>query len=355
MPESKNFEFLKDYEPLLVEYGLRAELYAYADPNTSLAKTRQFGELLGLSIAIHAGMDCTANSYDEVLGLLRRQRIIPTEIFGYFNQIRLYGNAALHNHERNAHSALQCLICAHEAAKWFVVNVLKRTDFPNTPFKPLPKPEDATLALKQEIEFLRNEAASTELAMTATEAEKQQLMKQLEEEASQYQTELIRYESTLRDREDELHELERLSKKRLRQVMSVASSEPLQSFIQRTERAASRMGRRGEDILPLTQLRIPTGRISSCCGAPMVLAQSRDGGFVTQNCPVCNDFFKTKTLKYQQFIELNIFVECPQCRIRTEADMVGKNYGFRCDKCNWTCELASLVPHFADLGAIADD
>ena len=49
MPEqlsSRNFEFLQDYDPLLVEYALKAETTAYSDPNTSLLKTRQFGEWL---------------------------------------------------------------------------------------------------------------------------------------------------------------------------------------------------------------------------------------------------------------------------------------------------------------------
>lgn len=355
MPESKNFEFLKDYDPLLVEYGLRAELNAYSDPNTSLFKTRQFGELIARSVAVHAGLDCTNDGFDGILGLLRRQKVIPTDIFGYFNQVRLYGNAAAHNHERDAHSALQSLICAHELAKWFMRSVLKSSDFTNTSFKPLPKPEDATLPLREEIDFLRTEAARSELANSATEAEKQQLMRILEDEAAQYQAELCRYETTLRDREDELVELERASRRRLRQVMSFATSGPLQSFVERSERSASRIGRRGEDVLPLTQLRIPTGRISSCCKVPMVLAQSRDGGFVTQNCPACNGFFKTKTLKYQQFLDLNIYVDCPRCRVQAPAGMVGRNYGFRCKDCKWTCELVSLVPHYSDLAPSRDD
>ncbi len=43
MPEHlsfRNFEFLQDYDPLLVEYALKAETTAYSDPNTSLLKTR---------------------------------------------------------------------------------------------------------------------------------------------------------------------------------------------------------------------------------------------------------------------------------------------------------------------------
>ena len=43
---SRNFGHLSDVDPLLAEYGLQAELYAYSDPNASLSKSRQFGELL---------------------------------------------------------------------------------------------------------------------------------------------------------------------------------------------------------------------------------------------------------------------------------------------------------------------
>jgi type I restriction enzyme R subunit len=138
--QSANFGFLEDCDPLLVEYGLRAELNAYADSNTSLVKSRQFGELLARYTASRAGMECSDNKFDEILGLLRRHRLIPNEIYGYFTQVRLYGNAAVHEHERNQNAALQALICAHELAKWFVQSVLKTPDFSHARSNLCPSP-----------------------------------------------------------------------------------------------------------------------------------------------------------------------------------------------------------------------
>ncbi|GAA4018163.1 hypothetical protein GCM10022384_70430 [Streptomyces marokkonensis] len=43
---SRNFGFLHDHLPLLVAYGAAAEAHVLTDPNTSLLKSRQFGEAL---------------------------------------------------------------------------------------------------------------------------------------------------------------------------------------------------------------------------------------------------------------------------------------------------------------------
>ncbi|MFB8033035.1 hypothetical protein ACFC5Z_08750 [Streptomyces sp. NPDC056004] len=43
---SRNFGFLCDHLPLLVAYGAAAEAHVFTDPNTSLLKSRQFGEAL---------------------------------------------------------------------------------------------------------------------------------------------------------------------------------------------------------------------------------------------------------------------------------------------------------------------
>jgi type I restriction enzyme R subunit len=91
---STNFGFLRDYDPLLDEYALVAEWNVYTDPNTSLLKTGQFGELLAKSTACHAGMDCRDNKFIDIIGLLKRQRIIPKDVFEQFDLVRLYWNEA---------------------------------------------------------------------------------------------------------------------------------------------------------------------------------------------------------------------------------------------------------------------
>jgi hypothetical protein len=347
-PKSRNFEFLRGYDPLLAEYGLRAELYVYTDPNASLVKSRQFAEVVAKSTANRAGLDCTDISFEETVGMMKRQRLIPREVVGYLTQLRLAGNAAAHEHERDRNAALQSLICAYELAKWFNRSILNDTGQDAGPFKPPPKPEDATRELREEIDFLRQEAARFELAASATEADIRTLSQKLEQEAAQYHAELVRQESELREREGDLQRLERESRERLRQVTAVAASEPFQSFVARSAVSASRIGRRGEGELPLTQLRIVTGRTSKCCGAPMIIVQSKSGGWVRQSCSGCNNRNSTRRLSQDEFLQLPVYVACAKCRRRAEPSMIRRNYGYRCNRCGWECELASLVPHYTD-------
>jgi len=54
--QSPNFQFLEKVDPLLVELGARAECYSLDDPNTSMIKSRQLGELLAQIIASKNGI-----------------------------------------------------------------------------------------------------------------------------------------------------------------------------------------------------------------------------------------------------------------------------------------------------------
>lgn len=51
-----NFDMLEPYEPQLWRLGALAERYFAEDPNTSLLKLRQFGELLAQSVAARGGL-----------------------------------------------------------------------------------------------------------------------------------------------------------------------------------------------------------------------------------------------------------------------------------------------------------
>jgi type I restriction enzyme R subunit len=54
-PHSANFQFLKKHDIQLVRLGALAERYFKDDPNTSLIKLRQFGELLAQLTAAKSG------------------------------------------------------------------------------------------------------------------------------------------------------------------------------------------------------------------------------------------------------------------------------------------------------------
>ena len=56
MVVSLNFAFLESHDPQLVRLGALAEQYFTTDPNTSLIKLRQFGELLAQLAAAKVGL-----------------------------------------------------------------------------------------------------------------------------------------------------------------------------------------------------------------------------------------------------------------------------------------------------------
>jgi type I restriction enzyme, R subunit len=54
---SANFDFLEQHAAELVRLGALAERYFRHDPNTSLMKLRQFGEVLAQLVAAKAGLN----------------------------------------------------------------------------------------------------------------------------------------------------------------------------------------------------------------------------------------------------------------------------------------------------------
>jgi hypothetical protein len=342
-PTSLNFKFLREDNCLLDEYALRAELTVYDDPNTSLIKTRQVGELLAKSTAAYAGMDCTDNTFDETIALLKRQRVLPTEEFWLFDQVRLWGNEAAHNHTKEPRAALQSLIGTHKLANWFKTSILRDANFRPAPFRPPPKPKNASKELKEEIDFLRGEVARSRLVANASESQVKDLSERLEREAIAYQVQIRQQTANLEARDRDLARLERESKERLKEIVAAANSETFQRFVIRSRLSAQRLGH-GSKNLPLMQLRITTGEYSTCHNAPLIVVQSMSGGLISKNCAICNF---PLSLKQEDFVRLHVYVLCPECRKQAMPTKVGRNYGYKCE-CGWTCELAALVAHYRD-------
>ena len=130
---SVNFSFLADITPdldLLHCFAYQAEMYLHLDPNTSLIKLRQFGELLAQEIAARNGESTDPDESQEIL--LRRlstNGILKQKSSNLFHDIRRDGNKA--NHPRlDGNKAVQCglsdydralrrLKDAHQLACWF--------------------------------------------------------------------------------------------------------------------------------------------------------------------------------------------------------------------------------------------
>lgn len=152
---SANFGFLGAHDPQLVRLGGLAERYFKDDPNTCLIKLRQFGEALAQLTAAKSGL--LASPDEQQADLLRRlkfERIVPREVGDLFHQLRIAGNRATHAQAGDHAEALSTLKIARELGIWFH-RTFADGKYKAGAFVPPPDPADATKALHEELERLR--------------------------------------------------------------------------------------------------------------------------------------------------------------------------------------------------------
>jgi uncharacterized protein DUF4145 len=107
---SQNFQFLTAYDRQFVRLAALAERYFRDDPNTSLIKLRQFGELLAQEIAARLGLFTSQDEPQaDLLRRLKAERAVPPQAMDLFHQIRISGNQATHGHIGDHNQALTTL------------------------------------------------------------------------------------------------------------------------------------------------------------------------------------------------------------------------------------------------------
>lgn len=153
--------------------GALAERYFPDDPNTSLMKLRQFGELLAQNIAAQVGEydDPTITQYD-LLNNLRDKKVLPYEVYKLFGDLRRSGNKAVHDLDGNHAQTLAHMKISWQLGLWFYRS-FKNKDFkPLSPLIPPRAPKDETAELKAELERLQ---AALDSQKTESEIFKQQV------------------------------------------------------------------------------------------------------------------------------------------------------------------------------------
>src|SRR5579863_9495733 len=152
---SANFDFLGTHEAQLVRLGGLAERYFKDDPNTSLIKLRQFGEVLAQLTAAKSGMLASPEAQQaDLLRRLKFERIVPREVGDLFHQLRIAGNRATHAQAGDHAEALSTLKIARELGIWFH-RTFADAKYKGGAFVPPPDPADATKALQEELDRLR--------------------------------------------------------------------------------------------------------------------------------------------------------------------------------------------------------
>lgn len=176
MVVSVNFAFLDAHDPQLVRLGALAEQYFTTDPNTSLIKLRQFGELLAQLAAAEVGLYVSPDERQvDLLRRLRDKGLLKGEVDRLFHELRRTGNEATHALVGDYRTALSSLKYARLLGIWFHRAFTRNPNFNPGPFIPPPDPAVETLALKQELDKLRDELkksrTAAELAQNAVQLE----------------------------------------------------------------------------------------------------------------------------------------------------------------------------------------
>ncbi len=162
---SSNFEFLAPISPQLAHVGKLAERYYAEDPNTTLIKLRQFGEILARALAQQVGE--YVDEYEKQVELLRRlesSRVIAGRVVTLFHELRKVGNTAVHDLAGNSTIALSHLKYAHQLGIFFYRVVTGDRSFFTGVFVPPPDPLAQTEDLKAELARLRLELGVAEAA-----------------------------------------------------------------------------------------------------------------------------------------------------------------------------------------------
>jgi hypothetical protein len=107
MPESANFHFLREYDPIFLQLACAAESAFVSDPNTTLIKLRQLAEALAQDLAARAGIvfDEQTTQSDLLWKLGREINLDPT-VRNLFHTLRIEGNKATHQFRTQHKEAL---------------------------------------------------------------------------------------------------------------------------------------------------------------------------------------------------------------------------------------------------------
>jgi type I restriction enzyme R subunit len=154
--EMGNFAFLSAHSPQLAKLGQLAERYFTDDPPTTLVKLRQFSEIVAKEVAARQALLVDNRmSFDDILRVLKSRSILQREVAELFYHLKRSGNIAAHEDKGSSGDALTALKIARAIGIWFYQSYANAPAFRPGPFVPPTPPVDASAALHQEIQRLK--------------------------------------------------------------------------------------------------------------------------------------------------------------------------------------------------------
>ncbi len=272
-----NFEFLREHDALYFQLTSTAENAFANDPNTTLIKLRQFGEVLARDLAsrFRIPFDERISQADLLYEINREVRLDPT-IRNLFHTLRIEGNKATHAFRTDHQDALKGLQVAHALAVWYHKACGKEGPrFQAPPFVPPADPSQSLRDLQTQIALLKTELEASQ----AQQDSQQELTQKLAEEKRQYQhlTEemaehLRRHEAALQAQETLLKQQEAEFEAKLKVLQAEAQSAKLASVSTETQKKNQTLNQRIQEASSQFQLNEALTRI-------LIDQQLRDAGW----------------------------------------------------------------------------
>ncbi len=249
-PESANFGFLAEHDPLFVQIASSAEKAFPSDPNTTLIKLRQLGEALARHIAALAGIESSEQTGQaELLYRLDRELKFEPVVRELFHTLRVEGNKATHQFKTRHKEALDGLKVARALAIWFHQSFGKSgTAFKAGPFIPQADPSTQLRQLQAEIEKLKHELTETNIQLDSSQqlndliaqekAEFEALALAMDEESRQLAQQAKAHEEALKAQQQAYEQKLKALQSQLTQQDDKALSEQRQKVSQKTHSAS---------------------------------------------------------------------------------------------------------------------
>jgi len=246
MPDSANFNFLNEYDPIFLQLASAAERAFASDPNTTLIKLRQLGEALAQDLAARSGIvfDETTTQADLLWKLHREIRLDPT-IREIFHTLRIEGNKANHQFRTQHKDAMNGLKMARVLAVWHHQSFGKQGDkFKPGPFTPPQDPSHQLRTLQTEIDQLKAQLVDSNQQLESNQQLANLIALEKEEYAvlaEQMDAEARTYEQLATDVETELNRQKTEFERRLAELRLTQETSPVDTgkVITETQKASA--------------------------------------------------------------------------------------------------------------------
>lgn len=226
---SANFDHLKELSIELHRLGVLAERFFAEDANTSLIKSRQFGEYMVKEIAALSGVydPVTRETTHDLLRRLAAQQVLPREVADVFHAVRKSGNEATHGFGGSPAEALSALKFCRALGVWYRRTFGRDPGFKPGPFVPPKASADVDQATQAELALLRIQVREAEAKLAAAHASAEELAKAraaAQELARQAAADSVVWEQTVVEMEANQAELSR----KLAELQKAAEAQPQQ-------------------------------------------------------------------------------------------------------------------------------